>query len=37
MIYIYMKIPEGLKLPEALDTSMSKDIYLSNYSDHFTD
>jgi len=35
---IYMKISEGLKLPEALDSSKSKDIYMwSNYSDHFTD
>jgi len=24
---IYMKIPEGLKVPEALDSSKSKDIY----------
>jgi len=35
---IYMKIPEGLKVPEALDSSKSKDIYIwSNYSYHFTD
>ena len=34
---IYMKIPEGLKVPEALDSSKSKDIYMwLNYSDHFT-
>jgi len=34
---IYMKILEGLKVLEALDSSKSKDIYMwLNYSDHFT-